>query len=397
MNNVISSKDNHNHTLVFTGKGGKYFVICLVNFLLTCITLGIYAPWAMVKCRRYIYTNMTLNNQPFAYKATGSALFISMLLVFIIYIVSLFLIEHGHPGLGFTLFGLLIAIIPFMAVKGLQYQAMMTSLNGVHFGFQCSMRRAWWYMFALPVLLMVALYIVLYIISLVTIAVGGLVFNIVFLGLLAIIGIGVINGITYSKWMTLFGNGANFGIHRFSIQVNVKTCIRGCVLAMLTLFPFAVVIGYLIAPVFTDMILLSMMGNAQAEGALILQYYSQIMACYFLYFLAIIVVTSYLYVALRNLFLNNLSLANDSIRFHSSVTSHGMLWRLLVVFVISGVTLGLAYPWLKIGLVSWLAQNTQVQGDLDSLELTNDETPPGKWPANVDFSWHHALLPVYLM
>ncbi|ELC3843841.1 DUF898 domain-containing protein [Salmonella enterica] len=375
MNNVISSKDNHNHTLVFTGKGGKYFVICLVNFLLTCITLGIYAPWAMVKCRRYIYTNMTLNNQPFAYKATGGALFISVLLVFIIYIVSLSLIEHGHPGLGFTLFGLLIAIIPFMAVKGLQYQAMMTSLNGVHFGFQCSMRRAWWYMFALPVLLMVALYIVLYIISLVTIAVGGLVFNIVFLGLLAIIGIGVINGITYSKWMTLFGNGANFGIHRFSIQVNVKTCIRGCVLAMLTLFPFAVVIGYLIAPVFTDMVLLSMMGNAQAGGALILQYYGQIMACYFLYFLAIMVVSSYLYAALRNLFLNNLSLANNSIRFHSSVTAHGMLWRLLVVVMISGVTLGLAYPWLKIGLVSWLAQNTQVQGDLDSLELTNDEKP----------------------
>lgn len=375
MNNVISSKDNHNHTLVFTGKGGKYFVICLVNFLLTCITLGIYAPWAMVKCRRYIYTNMTLNNQPFAYKATGSALFISMLLVFVIYSVGLSFIEHGYPGLGFTLFGLLIAIIPFMAVKGLQYQAMMTSLNGVHFGFQCSMRRAWWYMFALPVLLMVALYIVLYIISLVTIAVGGLVFNIVFLGLLAIIGIGVINGITYSKWMTLFGNGANFGIHRFSIQVNVKTCIRGCVLAMLTLFPFAVVIGYLIAPVFTDMILLSMMGNAQAGGALILQYYGQIMACYFLYFLAIMVVSSYLYAALRNLFLNNLSLANNSIRFHSSVTSHGMLWRLLVVVMISGVTLGLAYPWLKIWLVSWLAQNTQVQGDLDSLELTNDETP----------------------
>ncbi|EED4363193.1 DUF898 domain-containing protein [Salmonella enterica subsp. enterica] len=375
MNNVISSKDNHNHTLVFTGKGGKYFVICLMNFLLTCITLGIYAPWAMVKCRRYIYTNMTLNNQPFAYKATGGALFVSMLLVFIIYGISLSLIEHGHPGLGFTLFGLLIAIIPFMAVKGLQYQAMMTSLNGVSFGFQCSMRRAWWCMFALPALLMVALYIVLYVISLITTAVGGLVFNIVFLGLLAIIGIGVINGITYSKWMTLFGNSANFGIHRFSIQVNVKTCIRGCVLAMLTLFPFAVVIGYLIAPVFTDMIFLSMMGNAQAEGTLILQYYGQIMACYFLYFLAIIVVSSYLYAALRNLFLNNLSLANNSIRFHSSVTSHGMLWRLLVVVMVSGVTLGLAYPWLKIWLVSWLAQNTQVQGDLDSLELTNDEKP----------------------
>ncbi|ECG8589628.1 DUF898 domain-containing protein [Salmonella enterica subsp. salamae] len=375
MNNVISSKDNHNHTLVFTGKGGKYFVICLVNFLLTCITLGIYAPWAMVKCRRYIYTNMTLNNQPFAYKATGGALFVSMLLVFIIYGISLSLIEHGHPGLGFTLFGLFIAIIPFMAVKGLQYQARMTSLNGVRFGFQCSMRRAWWCMFALPVLLMAALYIVLYLISLITTAVGGLVFNIVFLGLLAIIGMGAINGITYSKWMTLFGNGANFGIHRFSIQVDIKTCVRGCVLAMLTLFPFAIVIGYLIAPVFTDLIFLSMTGNAMGGEAMILQYYGQIMACYFLYFLAILVVTSYLYVTLRSLFLNNLSLANDTMRFHSSVTSHGMLWRLLTMVVLSSVTLGLAYPWLKMWMVGWLAQNTQVQGDLDSLELTDDEQP----------------------
>lgn len=375
MNDVISSKDNHNHSLVFTGKGGKYFIICLVNFLLTCITLGIYAPWAMVKCRRYIYTNMTLNNQPFAYKATGSALFVSMLLIFIIYCISLFLINLGHLGLGCTLLGLFIAIAPFMAVRGLQYQAMVTSLNGVRFGFQCSMLRAWWYTFALPILLMVAFYIVFYVISLITTTIGGLVFNIVFLGLLAIIGMGVINGITYSKWMTLFGNGANFGIHCFSIQISVKTCIRGCVLAMLTLFPFAVVIGYLIAPVFTDMMLLSMAGNMRAGESVVLQHYSQVMACYVLYFLAIIVVTSYLYVTLRNLFLNNLSLANDSIRFHSSVTSHGMLWRLLVVFVISGVTLGLAYPWLKMWLVSWLAQNTQVQGDLDSLELTNDEKP----------------------
>ncbi len=40
MNNVISSKDNHNHTLVFTGKGGKYFVICLVEFLVDVYHVG---------------------------------------------------------------------------------------------------------------------------------------------------------------------------------------------------------------------------------------------------------------------------------------------------------------------------------------------------------------------
>lgn len=50
MNNVISSKDNYNYMLVFIGKGGKYFVICFVNFLLMCIMFGIYVLWVMVKC-----------------------------------------------------------------------------------------------------------------------------------------------------------------------------------------------------------------------------------------------------------------------------------------------------------------------------------------------------------
>ncbi len=37
-----------------------------------------------------------------------------------------------------------------------------------------------------------------------------------------------------------------------------------------------------------------------------------------------------------------------------------------------------------------------VRGDRP-LELTNDEKPLEKQLANVGFSWHHALLPVYLI
>lgn len=60
MNDVNIGKDNSRHSFVFTGKGGEYFLICLVNFLLTIITLGIYGPWALIKCRRYIYQHVTL-------------------------------------------------------------------------------------------------------------------------------------------------------------------------------------------------------------------------------------------------------------------------------------------------------------------------------------------------
>ena len=91
MNNVNIGKDNSRHSFVFTGKGGEYFLICLVNFLLTIITLGIYGPWALIKCRRYIYQHVTLKGQPFSYKGTGGAIFVSMLLWWFIFSVFLVL------------------------------------------------------------------------------------------------------------------------------------------------------------------------------------------------------------------------------------------------------------------------------------------------------------------
>ena len=48
MNDVIGAQDNQRHTFIFTGKGWEYFLICLVNFLLSIITLGIYTPWAVM-------------------------------------------------------------------------------------------------------------------------------------------------------------------------------------------------------------------------------------------------------------------------------------------------------------------------------------------------------------
>jgi len=37
----------------FTGKGGEYFRIWIVNICLTILTLGIYSAWATVRTRRY--------------------------------------------------------------------------------------------------------------------------------------------------------------------------------------------------------------------------------------------------------------------------------------------------------------------------------------------------------
>ncbi len=53
----------------FTGKASEYFKIWIVNGLLTVLTLGIYSAWAKVRTNRYIYGNIYLDNEPFAYTA----------------------------------------------------------------------------------------------------------------------------------------------------------------------------------------------------------------------------------------------------------------------------------------------------------------------------------------
>lgn len=72
MTEAIDGRDTQSHPFVFRDDGDKYFLICLVNVLLCLINLGIYTPWALMKCRRYIYANMEVNGQVFIYGMTGA-------------------------------------------------------------------------------------------------------------------------------------------------------------------------------------------------------------------------------------------------------------------------------------------------------------------------------------
>ena len=54
MQEYLIKEEAPSHAFEFRGDGGSYFLICLVNSLLVLVTLGIYLPWALMKCRRYI-------------------------------------------------------------------------------------------------------------------------------------------------------------------------------------------------------------------------------------------------------------------------------------------------------------------------------------------------------
>lgn len=376
MNEAINSTDAQCHPFVFRGDGGKYFLICLVNVLLCIITLGIYTPWALMKCRRYIYSNMEVNGQGFSFGVTGGNIFVSFLFVMVIYVAILMSIVT-LPALGIVLTIALFILLPFMAVKGLRYQALMTSLNGVRFGFSCSMKRFWWIMVGLPIVLAIGLGLCVMLIAKMCPAdsASEMIISGIVLALVCIVAIGIFNGTLFSKIMPFLWNNISFGIHRFEVKLDTGYCIKFAILAFVTLIPFIGVAGYIMF----DQVMDEMRGGS-LYGASDIMDISGFMEglrkriiAQVVYYFGIAVSTSYLTVSLRNHFMSRLSLGGGRIRFRSTMNYSGMLYRMCALVVVSGITGGLAYPLLKIWMISWQAQNTQVIGDLDALALENND------------------------
>lgn len=376
MNEAINSTDAQCHPFVFRGDGGKYFLICLVNVLLCIITLGIYTPWALMKCRRYIYSNMEVNGQGFSFGVTGGNIFVSFLFVMVIYVAILMSIVT-LPALGIVLTIALFVLLPFMVMKGLRYQAVMTSLNGVRFGFTCSMKRFWWVMVGLPIILAIVLGLCVLLFAKMCPAdsASEMIISGIVLALVCIVAIGIFNGTLFSKIMPFLWNNISFGIHHFEVKLDTGYCIKFAILAFVTLIPFIGVAGYIMF----DQVMDEMRGGS-LYGASDIMDISGFMEglrkriiAQVVYYFGIAVSTSYLTVSLRNHFMSRLSLDGGRIRFRSTMNYSGMLYRMCALVVVSGITGGLAYPLLKIWMISWQAQNTQVIGDLDALALENND------------------------
>lgn len=73
----------------YHGKGGKLFVIMLVNFLLTVLTLGIYRFWAKTRVRGYKIGNLQLAQDNFEYSGTGKELFIGFIKILPLIVILL--------------------------------------------------------------------------------------------------------------------------------------------------------------------------------------------------------------------------------------------------------------------------------------------------------------------
>lgn len=144
----------------FTGTGGEYFRIWIVNILLTILTLGLYSAWAKVRTKRWMYANTQVDGQAFTYLARPMQLFwghVLAWLLFWFYVVSLKFL----PMLGGVLIVVLMLVGPWLIVSSLRFNARVSAYRGVRFDFQGSVGEAYKVYLFLPMLIPLTLGLIL--------------------------------------------------------------------------------------------------------------------------------------------------------------------------------------------------------------------------------------------
>ena len=122
------------YPFLFTGTGGEYFRIWIVNIALTLVTLGFYSPWAKVRNNRYIYGNTSVAEGFFDYHADPWVILRGRIIALVLLLIYL-LGQNFFPVLIPILFVLLIIATPWIVVRSLAFNARNTSWRNIRFNF----------------------------------------------------------------------------------------------------------------------------------------------------------------------------------------------------------------------------------------------------------------------
>ncbi|HEX2590618.1 MAG TPA: YjgN family protein [Rhizomicrobium sp.] len=144
------------HRFEFTGSGGEYFRIWIVNIVLTVLTLGIYSAWAKVRTSRYFYGNTKLAGHAFDYHASPVRILIGRLIA-VGLLLGYSITVQIQPLLGFAWTIVIMFATPWLVVSSLRFAARNSSYRNVRFNFTGTMGQAAWAYIAWPIFAILSL------------------------------------------------------------------------------------------------------------------------------------------------------------------------------------------------------------------------------------------------
>ncbi len=118
----------------FTGNGGEYFRIWIVNLALSIVTLGIYSAWAKVRRKRYFHNHTLLDEHNFDYLADPVAILKGRVIAFALFLLYV-LLQQNMAWLSALLLALFYLVMPWIVVRSLQFNARNSSYRALRFDF----------------------------------------------------------------------------------------------------------------------------------------------------------------------------------------------------------------------------------------------------------------------
>src|SRR6266481_3899854 len=121
--------------LHFTGRGGEYFGVWIVNLLLTIVTLGIYSPWAKVRRLQYFYRHTEVAGSSFDFHGSPTRILIGRVIALGMLIAYNLSVRLRSPLTFVTVAGLAV-VMPWLLRNSFRFRLYNSSWRGTRFHFR---------------------------------------------------------------------------------------------------------------------------------------------------------------------------------------------------------------------------------------------------------------------
>lgn len=342
--NTPTNPSPREYRFQFTGKGSEYFSIWIVNLLLSIITLGIYSAWAKVRREQYFHRNTLLDEHPFDYTGDPQKILKGRVIALLVLTAGSTL-QKVNVALAVAVVSAYAFLYPWVIVRGLKFRARNTRYRNIALAFTGTAQEAfkvfcWIYLALLPVIL-VSVYFGPEIAAINAQKAGGVKPDITAGPMLwLMIAMGVTALLFLALWPAYLARQQSF-IHRHIRYGNAQGGFDGR-----TRDFFAALLKVSAVSVLA----LFAMGAVIAAAAVL----KMVFLFFFAYVLLLLPSAAY------KAFVINTTYRHSSIgaqRLHSDIKVGGYTLLLLKNLLLMIVTLGLAWPWVKVGLARYRCEH----------------------------------------
>lgn len=314
---------------VFSGQGGEYFRIWIVNLCLSLLTLGIYSAWAKVRRMQYFYRHTAVAGASFDYHGDPIAILKGRIIA--VGMLALYTVAGQFSlAAGLGMFVLILAVMPWLLVRSYRFRLHNTSYRGLRFSFRGKVEDGY--------------------------------VNFLLMPMLAYITLGLLLPLAHQQIRRYLHKNSLYGDERFDFHAGPGAFYK----------PYLIALGSLIAVVAAAVILAVLMARGVAPGnkdAAMLGVGGVLIA----YLGALLLIGPYLAARLQNVIWNNTTLGNMG--FESHLRARGMFGIMLSNFLLILLTLGLYKPYADIRLARYRIDNMALllTDDLDEFVAGQQE------------------------